>query len=252
MQNGSIYVSELSTTTHRFLNDHFCRGNSSRRKTRIGLIEAGRGTYIYLNRELEVQKGDVVFVPENIYCYSRWSGTPEIRVTYVSCFLHYENFRYQPQIIGCGAQIQDDLLRVSGLLSQGYLEELEAYSIFYRILQKILPHMIRSDLSTDKTLRRAVEYITDNWDRDFSIRDVARECCVSESAIYTLFRRELGQTPVKFWNAIKINHAIQYLENSNYSVATISRLACFHSENHFRKVFADATGMTPLKFRKNS
>ena len=47
-----------------------------------------------------------------------------------------------------------------------------------------------------------------------------------------------------------INIAIEYLENQNYSVATISRLVGFNSENHFRKVFTDITGTTPLKYRK--
>ena len=63
MQLGKIYVSELSTSKHAFHNYHFCRGNSNQRKTRIGLIQKGRGTYIYLNKKLNVNEGDIVFDP---------------------------------------------------------------------------------------------------------------------------------------------------------------------------------------------
>ncbi len=252
MSSSRLYVSELSSSEHNFLNYHFCRGNNSKNKTRLGIIKKGNGTYIYLNKKLNVNEGDVVFIPENIYCYSEWIGDPEIEVMYVNCFLHYEGFCYEPQLIFCDEKTKKTLIRINELLFLGDIEELEAYSLFYTILQKILPNMKKSNISTDKILRNAMAYITDNWKNNFSVSDVAKECCVSESTIYHLFRKELGQTPITFLNSIKINHAINYLENSKYSIATISRLVCFNSENHFRKVFADVTGMTPLKFRKRS
>ena len=80
--------------------------------------------------------------------------------------------------------------------------------------------------------------------------ELARYCCVSESTLYHLFQRELGQTPIKFLNSVRINVAIEQLENTNHSIATVSALAGFHSENHFRRVFSDLTGTTPLKYRK--
>lgn len=250
MQDGKIYVSELSTSRHQFNEYHFCRGNSNRRKTRIGVILKGSGTYIYLNKKLNVSEGDIVFIPENIYCYSEWHGNPLIEVIYVSCFMHYEQWRYEPQIINCDKEIGDDLIKIADLLSQDYIQELEAYSLFYKLLQKILPLMLTSKISYDKTLQTAIEFITDNWNSDFSIDDLAKNCCVSESTIYHLFRKELGQTPITFQNFIKINVAIEYLEKQPYSIATISRMVGFNSENHFRKVFADITGMTPLNYRK--
>jgi AraC-like DNA-binding protein len=250
MQSGKIYVSELSTSKHIFNSYHFCRGNSNRRKTRFGIIMKGSGTYIYLNKKLNVIEGDTVFIPENIYCYSEWHGNPEIEVIYVSCFMHYEHFRYEPQIINCNQKGKNDLIEISNLLSLDYIKELEAYSMFYKLLQETLPQMAQANISSDKTLQIAIEYITDNWNNNFSIGDLAKKCCVSESTLYHLFQKELGQTPINFLNSIKINIAIDYLENSNCSIATISRLVCFNSENHFRKVFANITKTTPLKFRK--
>lgn len=245
-----MYVSELSTSKHSFTHYHFCRGNSNQRKTRIGIIRKGRGTYIYLNKKLNVGEGDVVFIPENIYCYSEWHGDPEIEVLYVSCFMHYEQWRYEPQTIDCDKALKESILEISNRLSADYIQELEAYSLFYKLLQQVLPQMVPSKISHDKTLQSAIEFITDNWNNEFYICDLARKCCVSESTLYHLFKKELGQTPIKFQNSIKINVAIEYLENQNYSIATISRLVGFHSENHFRKVFSEITGTTPLKYRK--
>ena len=250
MSNDRIYVSELSTTTHKFKNYHFCRGNSNKRKTRIGLILKGTGTYIYLNKKLSVREGDTVFIPENIFCYSEWHGNPDIEVVYVSCFMHYENFSYEAQVIDADAKTTAYLMEIKRLLSSDYSKELEAYSLFYKFLSETIPKMPKSNISFDKTLQAAVEFITEHWNESFAVSDVAKSCCVSESTLYHLFQKELGQSPIGFLNSIKINKAIEYLENSHYSVSTIRQLVGFNSENHFRKLFKSITGESPLKYRK--
>ena len=250
MEKNNIFVSELSTTKHTFNKHHFCRGNTNKRKSRFGVIVKGSGTYIYMNKRLKVSEGDVVFIPENIYCYSEWHGEPEIETVYLSCFMHYEKFKYEPQIIETGSDIRTEILQISRLLQMGQLENLEAYSRFYKLLYIIIPKMKQSSVTFDKTLQSAIEHITEHWDQDFSITHLAKHCCVSESTLYHLFRRELGQTPVSFLNSIRINIAIEYLENTNYSIATVIRKVGFHSENHFRKIFCEYTGTTPLKYKK--
>lgn len=251
MQNNDIYVSELSTSRHSFQNYHFCRGNSNKRKTRIGLVLNGSGTYIYLNQKLKVCKGDVVFIPENVYCYSEWRGEPQIEVVYISCFIHYESYKYGAQTVELDDDIKTNILQIADLLSKGFSERLEAYSQFYRLLQTVVKQLKPSELVIDATLQAAIGYVSENWDKNISVGDIAKKCCVSESTIYHLFQKNLGQTPISFINSIRINVAIEYLENSNYSISRISDLVGFRSENHFRKVFSDFTGTTPLKFRKS-
>ena len=246
MKNG-IYVSELSTSRHVFEGYHFCRGNSNRRKSRFGVILSGEGTYIYLSKRLKVEQGDVVFIPENIFCYSEWRGSPEIEVVYLSCFMHYENARYEPQVLEVEAATRAELLAIAALLPE---DELLAYSRFYGVLGALLPRMREGDAVLDKTLESAIEYLTGHFHERISVKDVARHCCVSESTLYHLFQRELGQTPVRFLNSVRINVAIEHLENSHSSISTVARLVAFPSENHFRRVFREFTGMTPLAYKK--
>ena len=251
MQNSGIFVSELSTSTHKFQKYHFCRGNSNKRKSRLGVVLRGSGSYIYLSKMLSVHAGDVVFIPENIYCYSEWHGEPDIEVIYLSCFMHYDGFQYEPQIIACDDKEKNEILQICALLSPETEHTLEAYALFYRLLQCILPKMTPSSIALDKTLQKAIEYITTHWNEDFSVAKLSKVCCVSESTLYHLFQRELGQTPIQFLNSIRINVAIDHLENTSYSISTISALVGFHSENHFRRLFCDLVGTTPLKYRKS-
>ena len=250
MKNENLFVSELSTSRHRFHAYHFCRGNSNKRKTRIGVVVKGSGTYIYLGRRLKVGEGDVVFIPENVYCYSEWYGDPDIEVVYLSCFMHYESFKYEPQTIPVTDAERAEILALSALIGDENADALIAYSRFYALLQGIVSRMKESDLSVDKTLQTAIEYITENWDLDFSVAALAKRCCVSESTIYHLFQRELGQTPIRFLNSIRINIALEYLENTSHAIGMISRTVGFRSENHFRRIFTELTGTTPSRYRK--
>ena len=250
MKNADIYVSELSVSRHLFERYHFCRGNSNKRKSRLGVVLQGCGSYIYLGRRLSVSEGDVVFIPENVFCYSEWHGDPKIEVVYVSCFIHHGDVGYEPQIIHCDSEVKQELLHIAALLQADRMACLEAYALFYRVLHKILPQMQPSGISHDQTLQSAIAYITAHWSDITSVSEIAKHCHVSESRLYHLFQSELGETPIRFLNSIKINVAIEYLENHAYSIATVSQLAGFRSENHFRRVFADFTGTTPSKYRK--
>lgn len=251
MRYEGIYASELSASKHSFHRYHFCRGNTNRRKTRIGVVLKGRGSYIYLGKRLSVDEGDVVFIPENIFCYSEWHGDPEIEVVYVSCFLHYDGNCYEPERLLTDADTRELILEISRLLSEKSPDTLLAYSLFYRLLRCLLPGLKETSVSYDKTLQTAIEYITGNFQGNFSVGDLAKQCCVSESTLYHLFQKELGETPVGFLNSIRINVAIEHLENGERSISEISRLVGFRSENHFRKIFRSVTGTTPLKYKKS-
>ncbi len=249
MADGNIYVSDLSVSKHVFNKYHFCRGNSNRRKSRLGIIRRGHGAYIYLGRRLRVDEGDVVFIPENVYCYSEWHGDPVIDVVYLSCFLHYESFKYEPQRLRVDEEVKADILAIADTLSEGG-DVFGAYSRFYRLLGTITEQLTTSEVGFNKILQSAVEYITANFDKPFSVTELARRCCVSESTLYHLFKSELGETPISLLNSVRINVAIEYLENTSKSVSTISSEVGFKSENHFRRVFTELVGVTPLKYRK--
>ena len=249
MASDAVFVSDLTTTRHTFSRYHFCRGNSNKRKSRLGVILSGSGSYIYLGKRLQVSEGDVVFIPERIFCYSEWHGTPDIEVVYLSCFIHYEAFLYEPQILTADEGTKDTILQIAALLSGEEAKPLEAYARFYLLLGTLLPQMVPSTLALNKHLSAAIEYMTEHFAERFSVADLARHCCVSESTLYHLFGRELGESPIHFLNSIRINIAIEHLENSHHSISTISTMVGFSSENHFRRIFREHTGTTPLKYK---
>ena len=215
------------------------------------LLRSGSGGYWVDGQRYALQAGDVVFIPERIFCYSEWYGTPHIEVVYLSCFIHYEAFLYEPQILRTGDGVKETILQIAELLTGEEPNILSAYSRFYALLGELLPGMSPSNVAFDKHLTAAIEYMTEHFNERFAVGDLARHCCVSESTLYHLFQRELGTSPVQFLNSIRINIAIEHLENSHYSVSTVSSMVGFSSENHFRRIFREHTGLTPAKYRRS-
>jgi AraC-like DNA-binding protein len=157
-------------------------------------------------------------------------------------------FEYEPQILEADPEVWDELSEIAALLSGDFSDELLAYSIFYKILRKILPGMTESAISTDKTLQKAISYIINNWDKPFSVKDLALHCCVSESGVYHLFKKNIGTTPIKYYNHIRLEQAISAFASDD-SIEQSAYRNGFESYGYFRELFKAYTGMAPRQYR---
>ncbi len=247
-----FYITHLSKKEHVFGDYHFCRGNSSKMKSRIGLVIEGQGEFFHLNRRVPVTKGDIIFVPEKVFCYSEWTGTPSIRVAYINFNMHCEDAcgRYEVQLLPATADGVDTFMRIMTLLDGDAAAQLEAYALFYHFLSCHITYMNQHCTQLDKVVYDAIDYMTNHWQEDFRISDVADAISASESTVYHLFQKQLGQSPISYLNAVKVNRAMQYLESGELSVSEVCRIVNFHSDHYFRRVFMSITGMTPSCYRK--
>ncbi len=251
--NELFSVTELSLSEHSFKDYHFCKAGGDNRKSRIGFIEAGEAEFMYLDQKVRARENDIIFIPEKFFCYSEWHGNPDISVFYLNFNIEGYNSddSYPLQVLTNTNQADHELIKEIRKNLQGdFKGVLQAYSLFYQFLSLHLQDMLSYKKKLDKRVCKAIDFMTANWNTDFSMRNVAKEALISESTLYHLFREQLGQTPVSYLNAIKINYAIQYLENSNYSISKITSLTNFNSEAYFRRVFNSITGLNPSAYRK--
>ncbi len=246
-------ITDLTVDEHAYRDYHFCRGNTSKHKNRIGLIEAGSGEFVYLNQRLAVAAGDVIFIPEKLFCYSEWHGTPDIRVVYLSFHIQGDDWGYRIQKLPRVSEDTRARLRgIALLLGQDAAARMQGYALFYGFLAEYLQALTADRRQLDPALYRATDFIADNWNTDLTVADIARACTVSESKLYHLFQQQLGQTPVAYLNAVRMNYAIKYLGEGSYSVSQVCTMTNFHSESYFRRVFKEVTGMTPSTYKKGN
>ncbi len=99
-------------------------------------------------------------------------------------------------------------------------------------------------------IRRGIDVLTVEWNKNERISRYAELCSVSESYFHTLFKKWSGMSPVDYRNRLRVAHAKSILQNSDLSVGEISHLVGFEDQFYFSRVFKTVTGMSPQKYRK--
>lgn len=102
----------------------------------------------------------------------------------------------------------------------------------------------------DHYVRRAVEFILNNYCNPIKITDVANYVCINRSYLYTLFRNAMGMSPQQFLTTFRINRAAELLQLTSLPVESVA-LSCGYSDPLvFTKSFKQMKKMPPSAYRK--
>ena len=101
------------------------------------------------------------------------------------------------------------------------------------------------------TVERVKSFIEQNFSREISLLDIAKDAGMSTSYLCRLFKRELGTTINAYLIYVRIEHSKDLLR-TDASIADIAKFCGFSDQSYFTKVFRQTEGVTPLKYRKNS
>lgn len=200
---------------------------------------------------LHLTAGDVFYIPKGLQYRSHWYPASDAPVRFYSFgFDHFyteEGTRYRLQILHCSpgereylSELERDL--TVSLLSVGRL---------YRFLGAMIPKMdTENPKSSHLSISKAMDFMRQHT--DFSIKDVAQHCGISESGLYAIFSRELRQTPVQVRHRLLAEKATQLLLTTDLSIEEISNQLNFSSSSYFRKILRSQTGKTPSQIRRSS
>ncbi len=104
----------------------------------------------------------------------------------------------------------------------------------------------------DRRLRRAIEFMHDNSQRELQLADIARAAYLSTFHFAHLFKSLTGTTPRAYLARIRIDQARRLLAETDLAINEVAAQVGYESQSHFTNVFKEATGMTPRAFRKAS
>lgn len=109
---------------------------------------------------------------------------------------------------------------------------------------------INSGIPADGTVRRAYEYINENFAGDCRLKTVAEAISVSPNYLHTLFKSSLGVTPYEYAVTKRIEKAKKLIMAGEYTMLEVALAVGFCSQSHFNKVFLANCGMTPAEYRR--
>ena len=236
---------------HRFIyeNNHHTNKQDGSPFHFFGYLENGTCKYVAGNRVVEVQAGDLVYMPAKLPYHSYWQGSDQIKVLFFGFryFPEYGNRQYPLQKINCGPEVKALFLR----LPTDPAVDSRLWGDFYSAIAAALPFMeCRITDARAYLVEQAKQYILQHT--DCKISDIARHCLVSERALYNIFQEDLGLTPNELRRQLLCQKAVDMLATTDLSVQSISDALRFSSTSYFRKVLHKYTGKTPRQIRSST
>ena len=114
--------------------------------------------------------------------------------------------------------------------------------------------LLRQPLPAARSVVKTVEeYIEANWDKPIDVVAMAAVARVSARSLFRQFKKDRGYSPADFAKRIRLDHARELLEQSNWASVTQIALKCgFQNPGHFARDFRLAFGELPSETLKRS
>lgn len=108
----------------------------------------------------------------------------------------------------------------------------------------------RPDIIIPPWLSQIQSFIIENYNKDWSIKDLANQSCLSESRFSHVFRETFDVSPIGYRDYLRIEHAKELLQSTSLSVEEIGQAVGYGTIPGFYSAFSKHTDLTPAKFRK--
>ena len=104
---------------------------------------------------------------------------------------------------------------------------------------------------TEKLIMEIRRYVSENYDKPFSLAKMAEDMNYSVSYICRAFKKNVSTTLMDYINKFRIQKALELLAGTNNdSIMGIANSVGFQDPYYFSRLFKKLTGMTPKNYLK--
>jgi len=133
--------------------------------------------------------------------------------------------------------------------------ELAASSIAYRIL--LAASVGEGSSMTGDSRRdlagRCKRAFDDHYrNPGFGLQEVAEQLGVHRATVFRHFRSEFGLAPAVYLRNLRLQHALEALQESTCPIAALARDAGFEDPNYFARTVRKVTGLSPRDLRRGA
>jgi len=108
---------------------------------------------------------------------------------------------------------------------------------------------LSAQASERKPLHELQAWMRENLDTDLSVEALARRAAMSARNFARVFSRELGITPARYVERLRLEAARNHLERTEKSLEEIASACGFGSAELMRRTFHRSVGVTPGRYR---
>lgn len=131
-----------------------------------------------------------------------------------------------------------------------YMLQSLLYCFFATLMKDVSIVEAYNDSGENLYVKRAVNFIHNNYAAGIKVTDVADYVCVSRSYLYLLFEENLGLSPQEYLTKFRISRARELLQGTEMSIEQVALSCGYEDALVFAKVFKRNEGMPPSVYRK--
>jgi transcriptional regulator GlxA family with amidase domain len=102
-----------------------------------------------------------------------------------------------------------------------------------------------------RSLRDLLAWVVDNLGTKFSVSALARRAAMSPRNFARIFREEIGETPARHVETLRVEAARRQLETTQSSLDEVADICGFGSAEILRRTFFRRVGTTPGRYRSS-
>lgn len=103
---------------------------------------------------------------------------------------------------------------------------------------------------TNRIVDQIQSYIAEHYAEKLTLTGIASQFYISPYYLSRLFKKTINLSLIEYINGVRIKAAQNLIEKSDDSVAIVAEKTGFMTTAHFRRVFKDATGLSPQQYRQ--
>lgn len=173
--------------------------------------------------------------------------------------------RATAEIIFRAAVVNDETITATArtMANEIAIERVGHGPMIEAMVRQLVIHLLRSHLTVrksaqielsrvgpvDRRLRRAIEFMHDNYGRELALEEIAAAAYLSEYHFARLFKQITGLTPHAYLANVRLERARKLLAETALPVSEIASMVGYQSQSHFTKIFKSVTGVPPRAYR---
>lgn len=103
---------------------------------------------------------------------------------------------------------------------------------------------------SNHTVDQIQAYIAEHYAEKLTLTGIANQFYISPYYLSRMFKKSINLSLIEYINGVRIKAAQNLIERSSGSIAEIAAKTGFMTTAHFRRVFKDATGLSPQQYRQ--
>ena len=216
----------------------------------LSLRLEGEAQFTHGKEKYAVGKNDIIYVPKD-YDYTIHSQRDESLLV-----IHFDIIEEFGSTIETFTPINPDVFRdlfrriydVWYKKSLGY--EYKVDSLFSKILENIVLQEFTQTHGVMAGFFDLIDYIHSNFtDPQLTVEQFAARMNISGAYLRRLFDDNLGTSPLKYLNALRMKHATALLRSGYYTVEEVAEMSGFTDPKYFSTAYKKHMGISPISVK---